>query len=249
MVPNSITAGQAMTAEHAITAEQAIAPQQGRLDWLGVLCSFGCAVHCAAMPVLLATLPSFTNLRWLADPLFHQIVAVLCGVLVARAIVPGYRKHGNSRVVALAGVGLGMLFAAAFVLPDTCCSDAAELRKSSENYSAENYSAEIVQRSPNIVLVSRASAAGATKLGHFNELNEGGAVRREQVNCPHASTLSRPLLSAIELEGQLGATGAQALIRAQPYLSPIGGLFLIVAHIMNIRLRCCRRSPCQSKRG
>jgi hypothetical protein len=29
-------------------------------------------------------------------------------------------------------------------------------------------------------------------------------------------------------------------------LSPLGGLLLIVAHVINIRLRCCRRTGCSS---
>ena len=225
--------GQAITAE-TIT-------DQGRLDWLGVLCSFGCAVHCAAMPVLVAILPSLTSLRWLADPLFHQVVAIFCGVLVARAIVPGYRKHRDSRVVTLAGIGLGLLFTAAFILPGTCCSDTSEL-----------YTVALsANRSQTIVLVSSNGAMGAsasTKPGPNNQRDEQREVYTatcESGNCPHAATLSRSLLTAVELEGQLGPTGAQTLMQAQPYLSPIGGLFLIVSHIMNIRLRCCRRSACR----
>ncbi len=62
-------------------------------DWLGVACSVGCAIHCAAMPVLLSILPSLTAVRWMADPLFHQVVAVLCAAIVALAILPAWRKH------------------------------------------------------------------------------------------------------------------------------------------------------------
>jgi hypothetical protein len=231
-----------ISAERAITTKQAITAEQGRLDWLGVLCSFGCAVHCAAMPILVSTLPSLTSLRWFSDPLFHQFVAVLCGVLVARAIVPGYRTYRDSRVVTSAGVGLGLLFIAAFILPNTCCSDAAHLHTGFE----------VVQRSHKIVLVSSTSANSAspsTQFGRFSQQDQQGVNKSETCesgNCSHAATFSRSLLTAVELEGQLGATAAQTLIKSQPYLSPIGGLFLIVAHVMNIRLRCCRRSPCQS---
>lgn len=193
------------------------------------------------MPVLVATLPSLTSLRWLADPLFHQAVAVLCAVLVSRAIVPGYRKHRDSRVMTLAGFGLSLLFIAAFILPDTCCSNANPLPTGSERSSSEN-----VGQSGKIRLVSVSSISSATKLeGLQNNPNADDIALGEMVNCPHAPTLSRPLLTAWELEGQLGSTTAQALIQAQPFLSPIGGLFLIVAHVMNIRLRCCRRAPCK----
>jgi hypothetical protein len=228
---------------HNINAGQASIAEQGRLDWMGVLCSFGCAIHCAAMPVLFATLPSLTSLRWLGDPLFHQMVAVSCGILVARAIVPGYRGHRDSRVVTLAGIGLGMLFIAAFILPDTCCSDLVESNTVSPN----------AYRSHKIVLVSSNGATNEkalSKLGSFNQLDKP-PIKHSEVcesgNCSHAAKLSRTLLTGVELEEQLGKTYARTLIQAQPYLSPIGGMFLIVAHILNIRLRCCRRSACRSK--
>lgn len=224
-------------------AAQIIKGEQGRLDWLGVLCSFGCAVHCAAMPVVVAMLPSLTSLKWLNDPLFHQIVAVLCGVLVARAIVPGYRAHRDGRVVTLAGLGLGLLFTAAFILPDTCCSDLAGLESGLQPKLQAKLAA--AHHSQKIVLVS---STGATKLGHFKLLDEqrqNASLSCESDSCLHSSsTFSRPLLTAVELEVKLGAANAQKLIQTQPYLSPIGGLFLILAHILNIRLRCCRRRKC-----
>jgi hypothetical protein len=162
----------------------------------------------------------------------------MCGVIVIRAILPGYYKHRDSRVVTLAGVGLSLLFISAFILPDKCCPDATQLTAGSE----------IANRGPRIVLVSSISenGASATNLQRFDA--GAGLVNDEYQGgiCPHAATISRPLLTAYELEGQLGASGAQALIQAQPYLSPIGGVFLIVAHIMNIRLRCCRRSVCRN---
>jgi hypothetical protein len=190
------------------------------------------------MPVLVATLPSLTSLRWLADPLFHQAVAVLCAVLVSRAIVPGYRKHRDSRVITLAGFGLGLLFIAAFILPDACCSNANPLPTGSERLSSKT-----VGQGVRIRLVSVTSA---TKFAGLQDKPIAADIALgEMGNCPHTATLSRPLLTAWELEEHLGSNTAQTLIQAQPFLSPIGGLFLIFAHVMNIRLRCCRRSPCK----
>ena len=106
-------------------AAQTVMPEKIRLDWLGVVCSVGCAVHCAAMPIVVATLPSLTSIQWLADPLFHQLMAVICGLLVIRAILPGYQQHRDNRVVLCSGFGMLLLFVAAFILPDSCCSTAA----------------------------------------------------------------------------------------------------------------------------
>ena len=91
---------------------------------------------------------------------------------------------------------------------------------------------------------SAATKLGVAKLGVWSDDQQSQNAACESGDCLHASTYSRPLLTALELQEQLGATGARTLIQAQPYLSPLGGLFLIVAHVMNIRLRCCRRAPC-----
>ncbi len=90
-------------------------------DVFGVLCSLGCAIHCAATPLMLTVLPSVTTMRVLADPLFHQAVAMVCGILVVRAILPGFRSHRSKLVLSAAAIGLFCLFAAAFVLPEECC--------------------------------------------------------------------------------------------------------------------------------
>ena len=42
-------------------------------DWLGVVAAIGCAIHCAAMPLIIAYLPAL-GLSFLADEGFHQAV-------------------------------------------------------------------------------------------------------------------------------------------------------------------------------
>ncbi len=246
-------------------AVQAVIAQNGRLDWLGVLCSFGCAIHCAAMPVVIATLPSLTSIEWLADPLFHQVIAVVCGVLVARAILPSYKVHRDSRVLAMAGFGMSLLFIAAFILPDACCSVLQmDASRSSLQRPGQVVEFEGGAKASKIVLVS-SSGSTMGKLGDVREYGEGSKPQPSEMNflsrpkvlgstistttgehdaCEHARTYGRPLLSAVELASHLGISGAQRVIWAQPFLSPLGGLFLIMAHVLNIRLRICGRSKC-----
>ncbi len=265
-------------------AAQAVIAENGRLDWLGVLCSFGCAVHCAAMPLVLATLPTLTSLKWLADPLFHQVVAVVCGILVARAILPGYRTHRDRRVLAAAGIGLSLLFIAAFILPDACCSNLhvydsplSDSDKFTENRFTEKFGRLADSKSdaelPKFVLIS---SNGVTS-GRFGSIDEQCEICESQTSqvghpsrtelsrqeraggssasanrlvaceldaCSHSTTYGRPLLSAVELASHVGTSGAETLIKTQPYLSPLGGLFLIAAHVLNIRLRVCGRPKC-----
>ena len=110
---------------------------QSQADVFGVVCSVGCAIHCAATPILLSALPSISSLQWLADPLFHRVVAVVCAVLVVRAILPGWRLHRSRSVALFAISGISLLFAAAFILPDRCCDQhpdsSARLRQSADS--------------------------------------------------------------------------------------------------------------------
>jgi hypothetical protein len=44
-------------------------------DWLGMIASIGCAIHCAAMPFVIAYLPAL-GLSFLADEAFHKWMAL-----------------------------------------------------------------------------------------------------------------------------------------------------------------------------
>lgn len=159
-------------------------------DLLGIACSAGCAVHCAAMPLIASAAPAI-GLSWLAGSLFHQIVAGLCCYFVIKAIVPRWRSHRNRAVALCAGFGLSLLVLAAFVLPDPCCE-------------------------PTSIL----------------------------------GWIGLPLLTVAQLESMIGATLAQQLLLIQPYLTPIGGVLLVAAHVMNLDLARVRdhQPACAAKR-
>lgn len=91
-------------------------------DSLGIFASATCAVHCAATPILLAFLPALKLTEWMASPRFHQIAAVVCVGMVSLAIWPAFRRFRDYRVLSLSTAGLGLLIAAAFFLPNECCS-------------------------------------------------------------------------------------------------------------------------------
>ncbi len=90
-------------------------------DWAGMVASIACAIHCAAMPLVLAYLPAL-GLGWLADEGFHRWMAVICFGLAAFAFVPGWRKHGNLTPAIWGAAGVIMLMAAAFGLEGGCCA-------------------------------------------------------------------------------------------------------------------------------
>ena len=90
-------------------------------DWLGITASIGCAIHCAAMPFIIASLPAL-GLQFLADESFHKWMALICFLIAATAFVPGIRKHGNWIPIIIGGVGLSLITFAAFGLAGGCCS-------------------------------------------------------------------------------------------------------------------------------
>lgn len=89
-------------------------------DWAGMTASIGCAIHCAAMPLVIAYLPTL-GLGWLADEGFHQSMAVICMALAIAAFVPGWRSHRSVVPLAWGATGLILLNAAAFGLEGSCC--------------------------------------------------------------------------------------------------------------------------------
>jgi hypothetical protein len=205
-------------------------------DLLGIVCSVGCAIHCAATPVLLAVLPTMTSVRWLANPLFHQIVAVVCGVLAMAAFLPGYLRHRAWKVPALAMVGMAWLLTAAFVLPDRCCQVALP--------EVEELHATASHLKGPIRLVS---------VRHEESADEGLVVASSsassQCDCSHEHAWEHPhagsgWVSVAELQAWIGQAAAQKVIASQPWMSPLGGLFLVVAHVLNLRGTRRHGSPC-----
>lgn len=91
-------------------------------DRLGIFASVACAVHCAATPILLATLPALKFTEWMASPWFHKVAAGICCSIVAMAIWPAFLRFRDYRILSLSSLGLGLILSAAFFLPDECCS-------------------------------------------------------------------------------------------------------------------------------
>ena len=111
-------------------------------DWVGITASVGCAIHCAAMPFVIAYLPAF-GLSFLADEAFHKWMALICFLIAIAAFVPGLRKHGNWFPVSVGAIGLVFITFAAFGLAGECCSSCAETSTTpTQSASAETGCAE-----------------------------------------------------------------------------------------------------------
>ncbi len=216
-------------------------------DVWGIVCSLACAIHCAATPILLSILPTVSSVKFLSDPLFHQVVAGLCSLLVLRAIIPGWRVHRDWRVGALASFGLSFLFIAAFVLPDRCC-DSHDVARAAPADSESNGLIKFVSFS-----IDRTSTESDAHAGHQHEHahdhSHAGHSHDEEnccedEGCDLSQTWGKTIFSQEQLENSLGKHSATWLSGLQPFLSPLGGCLLIVAHVLNMRLQGCRRSNC-----
>ena len=110
-------------------------------DWVGIIASIGCAIHCAAMPFVIAYLPAW-GLSFLADEAFHKWMALICFLIAIAAFVPGLRKHGNWFPVSVGAIGLVFITFAAFGLAGECCSSCAETATMTSTTPTQSASAE-----------------------------------------------------------------------------------------------------------
>jgi hypothetical protein len=90
-----------------------VAPEVPRRWWhaadrLGATASFLCAIHCAALPFVLALLPVL-GLSFLADHRFETGFVAFACVLASAALISGFRRHRRRLPLLLATPGLMLL--------------------------------------------------------------------------------------------------------------------------------------------
>ena len=184
-------------------------------DWTGLAASIACGIHCAAMPLLLSYLPSF-GLSWLAHEGFHQWMTVLCFVFAASAFVPGWLKH-KSLVPAFSGViGITLLSLSAFVFGDECCA-----------------------------------AATGSPLAQNATCTDAACT---DAACTDAACTDAACADTACTDTACGEQEAAETTNIQKsfqfatftnWLSPLGGLFLVIGHLANHRKNCtCSSGHC-----
>lgn len=86
--------------------------QNPDIDRIAMMMSMLCIVHCLALPVVLVALPFMAQF---AETHWHLPMLLIAVPISTTAIVIGYRRHGNSTLVAGVVVGLALLTAGATV--------------------------------------------------------------------------------------------------------------------------------------
>lgn len=90
----------------------------GWLDRLGISLSAVCLAHCLAIPVLLTLLP-MTQLGWLSEELFHDILLTVILPTSVIALGLGCHRHRQWQILLLGFVGLGLLTSLAVMPHDS----------------------------------------------------------------------------------------------------------------------------------
>ena len=197
-------------------------------DWTGLAASIACGIHCAAMPLLLSYLPSF-GLSWLAHEGFHQWMTVACFLFAAAAFVPGWRKH-KSLVPAFSGViGITLLSLSAFVFGDECCAAAAQNQGSQSAACTD----------------AACTDAACTDAACTDAACTDAACT--DAACTDAACTDAACTACSEEEiGQSPEVSTQYQFATfTNWLSPLGGLFLVIGHIANHRKNCtCSSGHC-----
>lgn len=180
----------------------------GWSDWVGMAASIGCAIHCAAMPFVIAYLPAL-GLSFLADEAFHKWMALACFVIAVTAFIPGFRKHGRLTPVVVGCIGLVMITFAAFGFAGECCPSCAS-----------------------------ETAGSVTPVA----ASTGEAVCTDTA-CPHCASGDAAAVanvSGASAESVAAVANAESswLAPIAPWLTPLGGLVLVSAHLLNHRYGC-----------
>lgn len=83
-------------------------PDSDKLDKIGTAASLTCAIHCAAMPLVITLLP-LLGLTFLADERLEWGLLGLSATLGVSSLCLGYREHRSRRALTILAVGLFLL--------------------------------------------------------------------------------------------------------------------------------------------
>jgi hypothetical protein len=89
--------------------------RRGFLDRVGATGSMLCAVHCAALPLVLAIAPAVG--AGFASPAFEIGFIAFASVLGLTSLILGYRQHRVGRALLLLVPGVALLWAAVLIEP------------------------------------------------------------------------------------------------------------------------------------
>jgi hypothetical protein len=79
------------------------------LDRVGATASLLCAIHCAALPLVVTLLP-LVGLQFLAEEWVEWLLVGAAAAVGITSLCFGYREHRSRRALGVLGVGLTLIF-------------------------------------------------------------------------------------------------------------------------------------------
>ena len=203
-------------------------------DSLGIVASIACAIHCAAMPFVIAYLPAL-GLSFLADEGFHKWMALACFLIAIAAFLPGFRKHKNLGPISMGAVGLVLITFAAFGLEGECCpscEDAAAVAASGDDQACDQCDdCQTMAAATDVDLACDHCEDCQTDLTLVD-------VAPDCEQCDDCDTIAVASDSG-SIEGQPAVVHEKSwLSTVAPWVTPFGAILLVTAHLYNRRYGC-----------
>lgn len=188
-------------------------------DWLGIVASVGCAIHCAAMPFVIAYLPAL-GLSFLADEAFHKWMFVVCMAIGLAAFFPGWKLHRRLVPIGIATVGLTLIGTAAFGFAGECCASCDLNAVASDTETGET--------------------CACCEKGCCAEGEETAVAEVVKSTDPETNNQTTVVAQAALFD-------TSWLTPFAAWITPVGGIILIAAHLLNRRYGCrCGCCPASS---
>ena len=211
-----------------------------KADRLGVAASVLCAIHCAVAPVLLIALPTFGKI-W-AHPASHALVAIFIVPLAAFSILKGYRKHQKRWILVSAMIGIFFVLGGAALpaftkfqsLSPEAATSAAPVTESAVAGTDESSCETSCEAGCEAETSCEGCASEAVDEFETTEAAAGGTANCVDNCCPSI---------------QVSESGETTLhIPPAAIITTLGGVFLIAAHIGNLRsgAGACMTADCRS---
>lgn len=148
------------------------------------------------------------GLSFLADESFHKVMALACFLIAIFAFIPGLRKHGNWFPVSIGAGGLSLITFAAFGLAGECCPSCAAASSNSGN---DTFAA--------VGIASEVDCEHCEECSVLETSHDVSTIAASQVDGGAKQQVS-------------GFAGFA------PWFTPVGGLLLVSAHLLNRRYGC-----------
>ena len=196
-------------------------------DWLGIVASVGCAIHCAAMPFVVGLLP-LIGLSFLAEPAFHKWMVGICLALALLAFVPGWRRHRRFLPAGTGLCGLVLISVAAFANPYECaCPSGSHVAVSGPQAAHHGHECDAAFCATN----ETTPVARVEEEAHPIHFAARRATWRSAGSAASTALVASASPTTTPRSVETQAAGLMGLMWA--LMTPLGGAFLVVGHLFN----------------